>query len=614
MPPATPASASVRIIEPERERHGVVFVTTYRVLLLAPAGHPCEGLHDARRRYSDFDFLATTLAARYVGMVVPPLPGKGGMLGSWSAGFVEQRVRGLALFAERLARTPTLLLDTLTSAFFGLPDAEPWKTAMARADTMRVSPERMYNPGLLRWEQLISRVALPEDAQDTERLASAVSRELAAVDKALGEIERAAEGVVATATAHAEAQAALAAATSAWSRLEDADIVALNTVVGGARPAAGSSRPRSPVSVGGGGRCGGGGGAAIPGAGGQIVGEPSPLGHVLRALSGFVSLEARVQQSQPAVTESLLLESIRFERRVVLEAARIAAHRHAIAAAHTKAQAAVRAAVGAPRPRDVSHARALHDELQTLDRAFLLLEVPRLAGARLEAASELAGHVLAVRSSHGGLLEQAASAFFDACARTTPGTAAERAACSVERRAPNGLGALLPSALREAMQPPRLLAVASSILGDCGSPHALLAATSASWRPEALASAPSASQPATAAHSGGGAPAADEGKLVRRRSSKSGSSRRHRASSPQAVDASAAPAAAPPPMDEQTAIASPPPETPPTVSAVSTSQPPGMTSAEGPAGLSVDQQADEESAGQSGRNALLDDIRRLRRE
>ena len=159
MPSITaPPPVTVRLMEPRDERSGLYSFTTYRILTLCPSGHPAQGLHDVRRRYSDFDFVSSMLTARYAGLVVPPLPPKT-FFGRSSAA----RLRGLTLFAERLARVPTLLLDSLASAFFGLPGADSWETAVRRAEQTRFVYERHSNPGLLRWHALIEKVLAPED-------------------------------------------------------------------------------------------------------------------------------------------------------------------------------------------------------------------------------------------------------------------------------------------------------------------------------------------------------------------------------------------------------------------------------------------------------------------
>ena len=229
------------------------------------------------------------------------------------------------------------------------------------------------------------------------------------------------------------------------------------------------SRGRSPDGGGGGG--GPGGAGALAGIDGEGYSANSAL---LRSLGGFMVLEARLQAAQPALLEQIVLEAVRFERRHTQEALRVAEHRASIAQAHLKQKELLRAASGDPKPSAVARARVLTEEAALLNKAFLYLELPRLAEARLEASAELAGLLLAVRSSHGGLLTQASEAFFDAC-KLPQGRA---------RAQP------LPPTLRASLEPPLLLANASTILADNGSPHALIAATAAMWRPPSATASP----------------------------------------------------------------------------------------------------------------------------
>jgi hypothetical protein len=293
--------ADVRVIEPREERTALHKFVTYRIIALCPEGHPVAGCHDVRRRYSDFDLLSQTLIVRYVGMVIPPLPPKRGNLFSSSSASTPERLRGLALFAERLVRTPTLLLDSLASAFFGLPTADPWEAAVRRADATRF--ERANNPGLLRWHGLLEKVTLPDDAE-VERLAASVVRELGAAETALGAVEKAAEAACITAIAHAEAMASLATAATEWARIEDADVKCLNTLTDGGASSSGgaAARARSPTREQEGGAAGG---ASFAAAGGY-----SPHSSLLRGFGGFAMLESRVQAAQPALIEVVLLETV----------------------------------------------------------------------------------------------------------------------------------------------------------------------------------------------------------------------------------------------------------------------------------------------------------------
>ena len=110
-------------------------------------------------------------------MVVPPLPVKGGVL-SLSASALAERIRALALFAERLARVPpcSSTRSRPPSSAFRAPRAED---ALRFETALRVQPrgyERSRNPRPP--THLLAAVQLPDDPQDIERLAVQIQREL----------------------------------------------------------------------------------------------------------------------------------------------------------------------------------------------------------------------------------------------------------------------------------------------------------------------------------------------------------------------------------------------------------------------------------------------------
>ena len=121
----------VRVCSPELVSDGLASSHHTYLVELTGDGVICGS---ARRRFSDFDLLARTLSLRYVGLVLPPLPPKSGLsLQAHSAEFLQQRARGLALFAVRVARVPSLLRDILVAAFFGLGGADAWEVAVKKA-------------------------------------------------------------------------------------------------------------------------------------------------------------------------------------------------------------------------------------------------------------------------------------------------------------------------------------------------------------------------------------------------------------------------------------------------------------------------------------------------
>jgi hypothetical protein len=123
---------------------------------------------------------------------------------------------------------PTLLMDSLSAAFFGLPGADDWETAVRMANAKRF--DRNHNPGQLRWAQLIKSVALPDDAQEVERLGAAVIHEIKQAQAEMTKVELALEKAIASSQLHADAMATLASATAEWARLEDTEVHALNAL------------------------------------------------------------------------------------------------------------------------------------------------------------------------------------------------------------------------------------------------------------------------------------------------------------------------------------------------------------------------------------------------
>ena len=150
----------VRVCAPELVSDGLASSHHTYLVELTGDGVICGS---ARRRFSDFDLLERTLKLRYVGLVLPPLPPKSGLsLQAHSAEFLQQRARGLARFAVRVARVPTLLRDILVAAFFGLGGADAWEVAVKKA---RAAPSfsQANNPGLDGWLARGGAVVLPDD-------------------------------------------------------------------------------------------------------------------------------------------------------------------------------------------------------------------------------------------------------------------------------------------------------------------------------------------------------------------------------------------------------------------------------------------------------------------
>eukprot|EP00966_Prymnesium_polylepis_P219753 5083331-Prymnesium_polylepis.1 len=185
-----------------------------------------------------------------------------------------------------------------------------------------------------------------------------MAQELRITADALAGVERATEAAMATAAAHANALIALAEAAKSWHHAEDCEVHALNALPG----RSGSRRD------GGAGRDGG--------------TNALPLASMLNGFANFMGLESTLQSAQPDLLLLLLLEIVRFERRTLIEAQEVCLRRAALQAKFVAVRAAIRK-VGKPQPRETERYHALQKELDTMNKALLYLELPRLAEQRL---------------------------------------------------------------------------------------------------------------------------------------------------------------------------------------------------------------------------------------
>jgi hypothetical protein len=425
----------VRVRAPAAHPRGLLLppYTDYELLLFAPADHPLAGCHVARRRFSHFEALAKALATRYVAIVLPELPPKEGVLQQSSPDFLPVRMRALALWASAVAAAPTLLLDRLVAAFFGLPGAEPWEVELRRI----AATEHAANSdrGLRRWRALLDRAQLPDEPQ-VEARAAAVDAELARALGGVRALERGIEAAIDTAAAHAESLSALAEAAEAWAGEERSDMRALGAGTG-------------------------------------------------EALGGFVDFsrsEARLQAAEPTLLRHLLLLPLRNER-LRLEAAQAQCRRRRTAREAVLAERrrlVARATTRLPEATAAVRLQKLEHELSEYNRALLYVEIPRLAGARHAAFAELSARFASVRSRHGSVLAESGERFVHACAKGGGGSSR------------GGMTATM----RERLRSPLLAHAASDILDDIGSPFAAIAADAAVWRPTtSQATAPTVGAP-----------------------------------------------------------------------------------------------------------------------
>ena len=229
-----------------------------------------------RRRFSDFDAIAKfSRRGRRDGAAAAA---EANPLQQRAEGFRQARMRGLALWAERVARVPTLL-DVLTAAFFELPGAAPWDAAL------RAAASQSVQAGQLRWRRWRQAIELPhEEVLEAERRAA---HELRVAADAMLAVERAAEALKASAARRGGR--GLASAVGSWASVElrDAD----------AQRAAGRRRRRRRRRT----------HATAAGRGRRHVGAR----RAARGVSSFFALESRVYSAQPVTVQLLVVEALR---------------------------------------------------------------------------------------------------------------------------------------------------------------------------------------------------------------------------------------------------------------------------------------------------------------
>eukprot|EP00753_Platysulcus_tardus_P018618 PLAT6972.1.p1 GENE.PLAT6972.1~~PLAT6972.1.p1 ORF type:complete len:546 (+),score=191.48 PLAT6972.1:307-1944(+) len=176
---ATPLSLTVS--EPRKEGYSFKPYVTYLVCT-SPLGYM------VRRRFSDFEWLRQVLAARYVGILIPPLPGKrGAFFGGQGAEFIRQRQLGLCFFLRRLVANPYIKTDVSFMDFLSIQDGDEWSAAKKNATA---SSRDRTNLGEIRWREAITAYDLPDSA---ERLVMDVKRQLESSEKVLKDLVAAAK-------------------------------------------------------------------------------------------------------------------------------------------------------------------------------------------------------------------------------------------------------------------------------------------------------------------------------------------------------------------------------------------------------------------------------------
>ena len=116
-----------------------------------------------RRRYSDFLWLRNTLAARFVGICIPPLPEKK-MVGNKADQFIKSRMRALGLFVERLVLNAYLKNDVSTMAFLSENDPSTWDKVKKGSAGNTGTGVEMENESEERWKAAITSYNMPGNA------------------------------------------------------------------------------------------------------------------------------------------------------------------------------------------------------------------------------------------------------------------------------------------------------------------------------------------------------------------------------------------------------------------------------------------------------------------
>jgi hypothetical protein len=168
---------------------------TYEVHL-APMGYK------VRRRYSDFAWLVGVLQARYVGVLIPPLPPKEGMMSK--KGFLKIRMRALHIFVNKLVLNPYLRSDSAVMDFFSVNESKAWSTTkksvikeqklIAKKQQSGSGGERALaaasagtkpNIGVVKWNEAIDCYQLPNN---TDSKISKVAQQVSVLERLMKKV------------------------------------------------------------------------------------------------------------------------------------------------------------------------------------------------------------------------------------------------------------------------------------------------------------------------------------------------------------------------------------------------------------------------------------------
>ncbi|OQR84631.1 hypothetical protein ACHHYP_13130 [Achlya hypogyna] len=162
-----------------------------------------------RRRFSDFEWLHTTLCARYIGMLVPSLPEKTVYK---SEAFIRGRMRSLALFLNHVVASPFLRQDASVVGFLTVVDDGEWDHVKKSSAVMEHAGE-----GHLRWMKCLLHTEVPEDA---EQLLVGLKRDAEFVDKCCSDLLSSSKRLADKSAAYAKELSDMATLFQQWKTTE----------------------------------------------------------------------------------------------------------------------------------------------------------------------------------------------------------------------------------------------------------------------------------------------------------------------------------------------------------------------------------------------------------
>jgi len=193
----------IMVTEPQTEGTYLSKHTTYLVRSLTQG-------YNVRRRYSDFEWLLQSLSGRYIGLLLPSLPEKK-MMKSSDENFIRSRMRSLNIFMDQLTLISFIRNDPAFQAF--ISDADSWEVTKKNLANQPISP------GETKWQDAVSNVTIPENA---ERIILDVSQQLVPLERLLLALAAAASKISDKSAIYAAEMSEMKASFVAWKEHEEA--------------------------------------------------------------------------------------------------------------------------------------------------------------------------------------------------------------------------------------------------------------------------------------------------------------------------------------------------------------------------------------------------------